>query len=172
MTPKSLLRLPQAASALEDMAEDTRFQPVLAEPGVQDEQVTRLVLCTGKIYYDLVGHPDRAAHPGLAVARVELLYPFPETQILALMARYPNLQEVLWVQEEPRNMGARAHMFPRLMQIMPVEMHFGYIGRPERASPGEGYPAAHAAEQNRIVTTAIDLNQPISQYPRKTPGER
>jgi 2-oxoglutarate decarboxylase len=172
MTPKSLLRLPQAASALEDMAEDTRFQPVLAEPGVQDEQVTRLVLCTGKIYYDLVGHPDRPSHTGLAVARVELLYPFPETQILALMARYPNLQEVLWVQEEPRNMGARAHMFPRLMQIMPVEMHFGYIGRPERASPGEGYPAAHAAEQNRIVTTAIDLNQPISQYPRKTPGER
>jgi 2-oxoglutarate decarboxylase len=63
MTPKSLLRLPQATSAIADMAEGTRFQPVLAEPGVEDEQVTRLVLCTGKIYYDLVGHPDRAAHP-------------------------------------------------------------------------------------------------------------
>ncbi len=172
MTPKSLLRLPQAASSIADMAEDTRFHPVLAEPGVQDEQVTRLVLCTGKIYYDLVGHPERAAHTGLAVARVELLYPFPEGQILELMGRYPNLREVLWVQEEPRNMGARAHMFPRLMQIMPQEMHFGYIGRPERASPGEGYPAAHIDEQNRIVTTAIDLRQPISQYPRKTPGER
>ncbi len=172
MTPKSLLRLPQAASALSDMAEDTRFHPVRAEPGVQDEQVTRLVLCTGKIYYDLVGHPERPSHTGLAVARVELLYPFPERQILALMGRYPNLREVLWVQEEPRNMGARAHMFPRLMQILPQEMHFGYVGRPERASPGEGYPAAHIDEQNRIVTTAIDLRQPISQYPRKTPGER
>ena len=172
MTPKSLLRLPQAASAVADMAEDTRFQPVLAEPGVQDEQVTRLVLCTGKIYYDLVGHPERPTHTGLAVARVELLYPFPERQILELMARYPNLREVLWVQEKPRNMGARAHMFPRLMQIMPEDMHFGYVGRPERASPGEGYPAAHIDEQNRIVTTAIDLRQPISQYPRKTPGER
>jgi multifunctional 2-oxoglutarate metabolism enzyme len=172
MTPKSLLRLPQAASSILDMAEGTRFHPVLAEPGVQDEQVTRLVLCTGKIYYDLVGHPERAAHTGLAVARVELLYPFPERQILELMARYPNLREVLWVQEEPRNMGARAHMFPRLMQILPEELHFGYIGRPERASPGEGYPAAHIDEQNRIVTTAIDLRQPISQYPRKTPGER
>ncbi|HWD10678.1 MAG TPA: multifunctional oxoglutarate decarboxylase/oxoglutarate dehydrogenase thiamine pyrophosphate-binding subunit/dihydrolipoyllysine-residue succinyltransferase subunit [Solirubrobacteraceae bacterium] len=173
MTPKSLLRLPQAASALADMAEGTRFHPVLADPGVtDDEQVTRLVLCTGKIYYDLVGHPERASHGGLAVARVELLYPFPEGQILALMERYPNLREVLWVQEEPRNMGARAHMFPRLMQIMPQEMHFGYVGRPERASPGEGYPAAHIDEQNRIVTTAIDLRQPISQYPRKTPGER
>ncbi len=172
MTPKSLLRLPQAASALKDMAEGTQFQPVLAEPGVQDAQVTRLVLCTGKIYYDLAGHSERASHTGLAVARVELLYPFPERQILELMARYPNLREVLWVQEEPRNMGARAHMFPRLMQIMPQEMHFGYVGRPERASPGEGYPAAHIDEQNRIVTTAIDLRQPISQYPRKTPGER
>ncbi|HYL72111.1 MAG TPA: thiamine pyrophosphate-dependent enzyme, partial [Candidatus Dormibacteraeota bacterium] len=172
MTPKSLLRLPQAASATADMAEGTRFHPVLAEPGVADEQVTRLVLCTGKIYYDLVGHPERASHPGLAVARVELLYPFPERQILELMASYPNLREVLWVQQEPRNMGARAHMFPRLMQIMPQEMHFGYIGRPERASPGEGYPAAHIDEQNRIVMTAIDLRQPISQYPKKTPGER
>ncbi len=172
MTPKSLLRLPQAASSIADMAEDTHFQPVLPEPGVSDEQVTRLVLCTGKIYYDLVGHPERETHHGLAVARVELLYPFPERQILELMRRYPNLTEVLWVQEEPRNMGARAHMFPRLMQIMPQEMHFGYIGRPERASPGEGYPAAHIDEQNRIVTTAIDLRQPISQYPRKTPGER
>jgi multifunctional 2-oxoglutarate metabolism enzyme len=172
MTPKSLLRLPQAASAVADMAEHTSFQPVLAEPGVQDEQVTRLVLCTGKIYYDLVGHPERPSHTGLAVARVELLYPFPERQILDLMARYPSLREVLWVQEEPRNMGARAHMFPRLMQIMPEDMHFGYVGRPERASPGEGYPAAHIDEQNRIVTIAIDLRQPISQYPRKTPGER
>jgi 2-oxoglutarate decarboxylase len=172
MTPKSLLRLPQATSSVEDMAEDTRFHPVLAEPGVKDELVTRLLLCTGKIYYDLVGHPDRPAHTGLAVARVELLYPFPEGQILALINRYPNLQEVVWVQEEPRNVGARAHMFPRLMQIMPEGMHFGFIGRPERASPGEGYPAAHIKEQNRIVTTAIDLGKPISQYPRKTPGQR
>jgi 2-oxoglutarate dehydrogenase E1 component len=63
-------------------------------------------------------------------------------------------------------------MFPRLMQIMPARMRFGYIGRPERASPGEGYPAAYVGEQNRIIRTAIDLGIPISQYPRKTPGER
>jgi len=172
MTPKSLLRLAQATNSIADLAEGTRFEPVLAEPGVNDSQVTRLVLCTGKVYYDIVGHPDRASHPGLAVARVELLYPFPERQILELMERYPKLHEVVWVQEEPRNVGARAHMFPRLMQIMPEHIHFGFIGRPERASPGEGYPAAHITEQNRIVTTAIDLDQPISQYPRKSPGER
>jgi 2-oxoglutarate decarboxylase len=172
MTPKSLLRLAQATSSIADLGENTRFEPVLAEPGVDVSQVTRLALCTGKIYYDLVGHPDRPAHPGLTVARVELLYPFPEGQILEMIKRYPNLQEVVWVQEEPRNMGARAHMFPRLMQIMPEGIRFGFIGRPERASPGEGYPAAHMAEQNRIVMAAIDLNQPISQFPRKTPGER
>ncbi len=172
MTPKSLLRLPQATNTIADMAEGTRFHPVLAEPGVDDAQVTRLLLCTGKVYYDLVGHPDRASHPGLAVARVELLYPFPEGQILELMRQYPKLEEVVWVQEEPRNVGARAHMFPRLMQIMPQDIRFGFIGRPERASPGEGYPAAHIAEQSRIITTAIDLDKPISQYPRKAPGQR
>jgi multifunctional 2-oxoglutarate metabolism enzyme len=172
MTPKSLLRLPQASSALEELAEDSHFQPVIAEPGVDEQKVTRLVLCTGKIYYDLAGHPNRQGNEGVAIGRVELLYPFPEGQILELIGRYPNLREILWVQEEPRNMGARAHMSPRLMQIMPEEMHFGYIGRPERASPGEGYPAAHIAEQSRIVRTALDLSMGTSQYPRKTPGER
>jgi 2-oxoglutarate dehydrogenase E1 component len=78
----------------------------------------------------------------------------------------------VWVQEEPRNMGARAHMSPRLLQILPEHLQFGYIGRPERAASGEGYPVAHAAEQNRIVSTALDLESPVSQYPRKEPGER
>ncbi len=172
MTPKSLLRLPQASSEIAELAEGSSFQPVIAEPGVVPEQVTRLVLCTGKIYYDLAGHPDRQGNAGVAIGRVELLYPFPEQSIRDLIARYPNLREVIWVQEEPRNMGARAHMSPRLMQIMPERIHFAYIGRPERASPGEGYPAAHIAEQSRIVRTALDLTIGTSQYPRKTPGER
>ncbi|HEY5287709.1 MAG TPA: multifunctional oxoglutarate decarboxylase/oxoglutarate dehydrogenase thiamine pyrophosphate-binding subunit/dihydrolipoyllysine-residue succinyltransferase subunit [Solirubrobacteraceae bacterium] len=173
MTPKSLLRLAQATNTVEDLAEGSRFEPVLAEPGVADEAaVTRLVLCTGKIYYDLAGHPDRQSNDGVAIGRVELLYPFPERNIRELMGRYPNLEEILWVQEEPRNVGARAHMFPRLMQIMPEDIHFGFVGRPERASPGEGYPAAHIAEQSRIVKTALDLGIPVSQYPKKAPGER
>jgi multifunctional 2-oxoglutarate metabolism enzyme len=136
------------------------------------DKVTRLVLCTGKIYYDLVGHSAREDNEGVAVGRVELLYPFPEAQIIELVECYPNLREVVWVQEEPRNMGARAHMSPRLMQILPEHLAFGYIGRPERASPGEGYPAAHIAEQSRIISTALDLSVPVSLYPKKTPGER
>jgi 2-oxoglutarate dehydrogenase E1 component len=171
MTPKSLLRLPQATNRLEHLSE-TRFFPVLGEPRVEPDKVTRLVLCTGKIYYDLVGHPSREGNESVAIGRVELLYPFPEAQILELVDSYPNLREVVWVQEEPRNMGARAHMSPRLMQVLPEHLKFGYIGRPERASPGEGYPAAHTGEQNRILRTALDLSLPVTLYPAKLPGQR
>ncbi len=171
MTPKSLLRLPQATSRIEDLAEG-RFRPVLAEPGVDNETVSRLILCTGKIYYDLVGTSVRNDNPGVAVGRVELLYPFPQAEILELVASYPRLHEVVWVQEEPRNMGARAFMSPRLLQVLPAHLHFGYVGRPERAASGEGYPVAHAHEQNRIVSAALDLRQAVSQYPRQLPGER
>src|SRR5205085_3140696 len=131
-----------------------------------------LILCSGKIYYDLTGHSLRGERPEVAVGRVELLYPFPQAEILALVEQYPNLTEVVWVQEEPRNMGARAHMSPRLMQILPAHLGFGYIGRPERAAAGEGYPVAHADEQDRIIRTALDPSASISQYPHKTPGER
>ena len=89
-----------------------------------------------------------------------------------MMGRYPNLREVLWVQEEPRNMGARAHMSARLRQILSTHLDFGYVGRPERAASGEGYPIAHAVEQNRIVFTALDATKPASQFPQKLPGER
>ncbi|HEY3020498.1 MAG TPA: thiamine pyrophosphate-dependent enzyme, partial [Solirubrobacteraceae bacterium] len=171
MTPKSLLRLPHATNRIEHLSE-TQFYPVLPEPRVDEQRVERLILCTGKIYYDIVGHPDREGNERIAVGRVELLYPFPEQQIQELVDRYPNLREVVWVQEEPRNMGARAHMSPRLLQMLPEPLLFGYIGRPERASPGEGYPVAHVAEQSRIISTALDLGQSVSQFPEKTPGQR
>ena len=171
MTPKSLLRLPQATSAVAELSEE-RFQPVLAEPGHDRAQVKRLILCTGKIYYEIAGHDLRKDNPSVAIGRVELLYPFPQSEILALAESYPALEEVVWVQEEPRNMGARAHMGPRLMQILPRHLKFGYIGRPERAASGEGYPVAHANEQNRIITTALNVGEAVSQYPRKLPGER
>jgi 2-oxoglutarate dehydrogenase E1 component len=171
MTPKSLLRLPQATSRIEHLA-DARFFPVLAEPRIDEEKVTRLVFCTGKVYYDLKGHATRENNEGVAISRVELLYPFPQEQIMEEVARYPNLKEVVWAQEEPRNMGARAHMSPRLLQMLPSSLEFGYVGRPERASPGEGYPAAHTMEQTRIIRTALDLSIPVSVNPAKQPGER
>jgi 2-oxoglutarate dehydrogenase E1 component len=173
MTPKSLLRLPQAASRLEELVQG-RFQPVLGDANADPAEVTRLVLCTGKIYYDLLATKakDEAASQHVAIGRVELLYPFPQAEILNVVAQYPKLEEVVWVQEEPRNMGARAYMSPRLLQVLPEHLNFGYIGRPERAASGEGYPIAHATEQHRILATALDLKQTVSQYPRKAPGER
>ncbi|MDO9353459.1 MAG: multifunctional oxoglutarate decarboxylase/oxoglutarate dehydrogenase thiamine pyrophosphate-binding subunit/dihydrolipoyllysine-residue succinyltransferase subunit, partial [Solirubrobacteraceae bacterium] len=109
MTPKSLLRLGAATNRIQHLS-DTKFFSVLGEPRVDHEKVERLVLCTGKVYYDLVGHPMRKENDRIAVGRVELLYPFPEEQLRQLIESYPNLKEVDWAQEEPRNMGARAHM--------------------------------------------------------------
>jgi multifunctional 2-oxoglutarate metabolism enzyme len=171
MTPKSLLRLTQATSHIDELS-GGRFQPVLGEHRSEPERVRRLILCSGKIYYDLIGHLDGESRPEIAIGRVELLYPFPQAEVLELVGQYPRLREVVWVQEEPRNMGARAYMSPRLMQILSENLRFGYIGRPERAASGEGYPVAHAREQERIVGTALDVSQTVSLYPRKAPGER
>src|SRR3954452_314411 len=126
MTPKSLLRLPQATSRLEHLT-DSRFYPVLAEPRIDEEKVRRLVLCTGKLYYDLKGHATRENNEGVAITRVELLYLFPQQQIMDEVRRYPNLREVVWVQEEPRNMGPRHDMSPQCFQILPSDLEFGYI---------------------------------------------
>lgn len=170
-TPKSLLRLPQARNRIAHLAE-TRFFPVLGEPNIDASAVTRLILCTGKIFYDLRQHEMRVDNPQVAIGRIEMLYPFPEEGLRDLIGAYPNLREVVWVQEEPRNMGARAFMSPRLQQILPDHLAFGYVGRPDRASPSEGYPAAHTIEQNRIVKTALDVSAPVSQFPKRSPGNR
>jgi 2-oxoglutarate dehydrogenase E1 component len=157
MTPKSLLRLPAAASKLEDLAEGSQFHPVLDDPAVTDrEKVTRLVLCTGKVYYDIAGSEERAAVDNVAVARVELLYPFASSELRELMDSYPSLREVVWAQEEPKNMGARAFMKLRMLdELLGENLRYEYVGREFRASPGEGYPAAHRAEQMRIVRAAL-----------------
>ncbi len=162
MTPKSLLRLPAAVSTLAELAEGS-FQRVLDDPRFADgegrERVTKLVLCSGKVFYDIDGHEDREGQDHIAVARVELLYPFPEAELMELMERYPNLERVVWVQEEPRNMGARAFMRRRMAGILPERLAYDYVGRQLRAAPGEGYSAAHKREQARIVRVALDLEQ-------------
>jgi 2-oxoglutarate dehydrogenase E1 component len=159
MTPKSLLRLPAASSRLEDLSDDV-FHPVIDDPALPGprEKVTRLVLCTGKIYYDLAGSEERAKADNVAIGRVELLYPFAANELRALIESYPSLREVVWVQEEPKNMGARAFMKLRFLDdVMPEGVEYQYIGREFRASPGEGYPAAHRAEQLRIVRAALGV---------------
>jgi len=154
MQPKSLLRLAQAASSLGDLAEGA-FHPVFDDPAgdTKRETVKRLVFCTGKVYYDILakGIP---AH--VAVVRVEELYPWPHEAIAALVDRYPHIDEVAWVQEEPKNQGAWSFVAPRLRVSTGNALVIRYYGRPERASPAEGYPAEHAEEQARIVTEVLE----------------
>jgi 2-oxoglutarate dehydrogenase E1 component len=154
MTPKGLLRLRDAASSLADLTEGS-FQPVLDDPTEFKDGIRRLVLCSGKVYYDIVGHELRAKATTVAVARVEQLYPFPSERTKALVASYPNLQEVVWAQEEPQNMGAWRSIRHRLEEARPKDVPLRYVGRPWRASPSEGYPTAHLREQDRIVREAL-----------------
>jgi multifunctional 2-oxoglutarate metabolism enzyme len=158
MTPKSLLRLPDATSTVADLAEGG-FDRVIDDPALPAgrDAVTKLVLCSGKVYYDIATHEERNSASHIAVVRVELLYPFPELELARLMESYPNLERVAWVQEEPRNMGARAFMRRRMAGILPERLSYDYVGRQLRAAPGEGYSAAHKREQSRIVRVALDF---------------
>ena len=155
MTPKSLLRLKASLSRLEDLTEGG-FKRLIDDPLVADRQaVRRVLLCTGKIYYDLSLNPQRAGRQDLAIVRLELLEPLRVDDVLGMLAGYPNVSEVTWVQEEPTNMGAFWHVRRRLEPYLKDRLELGYVGRPERASPSEGYAGAHQAQQERIVTTAL-----------------
>jgi 2-oxoglutarate dehydrogenase E1 component len=163
-TPKSLLRHPRASSSLRDLAEGT-FHSVLDDPRdpARKEKVTRLVLCSGKVYIDLVYgaapqfelRDEYLNSDFVAVARLEELNPFPTEELQALLATYPNLVEIVWVQEEPRNMGAWIFVQPRLVRILPPAFPVYYLGRPRAASPAEGTAHLHLMEQKRIITMAF-----------------
>jgi len=158
MTPKSLLRLPQATSAIGDLTEGG-FRHVLEDPTVEDpSKVRRLVLCTGKIYYDIQGHARRSERDDVAVGRLELLYPFPGPAVTKLIELYPNLAEVVWAQEEPRNMGALTFVGPRLRAVVPRKVPLAHAARPEQASPAEGKASKHAVHQEEIVLEALGID--------------
>ena len=154
MTPKGLLRLKAASSTLAELA-DGSFRPLLDDPEADHESVRRLVLCSGKIYYDLTGAEAHADATGIAIARLEQLYPFPVEAAAELTARYPNLTEVVWTQEEPQNMGPWRAIRHRLEEAKPDGVPLRFVGRPWRASPSEGYPTAHQREQDRIIREAL-----------------
>ena len=158
MTPKSLLRLPAASSEVLELTRG-RFQPVLDDPRSADLRgdVTRLILCAGKIYHDLQGHEMRQETPHVAITRMEELYPFPTRDLEGLVAAYPKLQEVFWVQEEPRNMGALTFVGPRLRAVVPRQVPLRHVARPDRASTAEGKHSDHVKEQDRIVREALGV---------------
>jgi 2-oxoglutarate dehydrogenase E1 component len=159
MTPKSLLRHPLATSTIADLTEGT-YRPVLPDPTPGDAaRITRLVLCSGKIYYDIEAHARRAEAGSTALARVELLYPFPSEELVALLSAYPNLREVIWAQEEPRNMGALTYIGPRLRAVVPRRIPLAYVARPERASPAEGKLKDHVKQQEDLVLRALGFGE-------------
>jgi 2-oxoglutarate dehydrogenase E1 component len=157
MQPKSLLRMPEAASKLSDLASGS-FRHVIDDPVASQarEAITRLVFCTGKIYYDLA--VKRAPH--VAIVRIEELYPWPGAQVAQIVDQYPAIEEVIWAQEEPKNQGAWTYVSPRLRMSTGNALPTRYIGRPDRASPAEGYAEVHKKEQERIIT---EVNAPVQQ---------
>ena len=160
MTPKALLRHPLSSSHLQDLAEGS-FQTVIDDVKARDhvQQIRRVVLCSGKIAIDLLAHESRMHNEDVAIVRVEMLYPFPGEEIKKILARYPRATEVIWVQEEPRNMGAWNYISPQLTQIVNPAVTIDVIARPDRASPAAGFWDLYIAEQEKIIADASSLQQ-------------
>jgi 2-oxoglutarate dehydrogenase E1 component len=156
MTPKSLLRSKVSVSRVEDLTTNG-FRRVIddAEMANHREEARRIILCTGKIYFDLAGSPLRAQAKDAAILRLELLEPLRTDDLLGVVAKYPNAKQIVWVQEEPMNMGAWSHVKRRLEPRLPEGISLSYVGRPERASPSEGYAIAHQAQEEKVIQAAL-----------------
>jgi 2-oxoglutarate dehydrogenase E1 component len=150
LTPKSLLRHPGVASPMRDLTEG-KWHPVIDDGGVKEDDVRRLVLCSGKFYFDLAASEHRPQHPEVAIARVEQLYPLPIDELKDVIGRYPKLQEIVWAQEEPKNMGAWEFMSWRLERLVADRYPVNYVGRRRSASPAEGSLTAHKANHAMIT---------------------
>ncbi|CAM3590264.1 2-oxoglutarate dehydrogenase E1 component [Marinicrinis lubricantis] len=162
MSPKSLIRNPRSASDASEFSEGA-FRPVLEEPllGSKPEKVERIVLCSGKVALDLeaeIESDQEKSWDWLHIIRVEQLYPFPEEEIREVLKRYKQTREIVWVQEEPKNMGAWSYMEPRLRSVAPDGANVFYVGRPERSSTATGFSDVHSMEQQLILTSALKHN--------------
>ena len=169
-TPKSLLRHPLATSALSEMGPDARFCRTLTDdaerrPGVTsirlrpDEKIRRVILCSGKIYYDLLAAREERGIDDIYLLRIEQLYPFPHRLLVDELRRFPATAEFVWVQEEPRNMGAwsfvQEHLEWVLTTIEARQQRPAYVGRPASAAPATGYYQRHLEEQQRLLDQAL-----------------
>ncbi|MBN2241215.1 MAG: multifunctional oxoglutarate decarboxylase/oxoglutarate dehydrogenase thiamine pyrophosphate-binding subunit/dihydrolipoyllysine-residue succinyltransferase subunit [Acidobacteria bacterium] len=157
LTPKSILRHPECVSRPRDLVEG-RFEMVLDDPGIREDRadIWRVLLCSGKVYYDLIAERRKRHQSGIAIVRVEQLYPFPEWNLSKILSGYGNARKLFWVQEEPQNMGAW-YFVSRLMEPgMSLGRSLRYIGRPESASPAAGSHKAHAKEQAKILREAFE----------------
>jgi len=154
LTPKSLLRLPVARSPIEELT-DGKFHRILQDNDVADPpNVRRVLLCTGKIYFDLADERKKQNHKDVAIVRLEQLYPLKQADLVAALAAYPNARELFWVQDEPVNMGAAHYIYVRLLQIAGGRS-VDIVARAESASPATGSMKAHQLEQARILRQAF-----------------
>jgi 2-oxoglutarate dehydrogenase E1 component len=155
MTPKSLLRLPAAASTVEQLTSGG-FQPVIDDAEVvAPERVRRIVLCSGKVFYDLNLARKKSGDDHVAIIRLEQFYPFPEARLREIFGRYANATQLVWTQEEPRNMGGWTFVEPRLMNLLRGCQRPFYVGRAASASPATGSYTIHELEQRRLVEEAL-----------------
>jgi 2-oxoglutarate dehydrogenase E1 component len=177
MSPKSLLRHKLAVSDFSEMGPGTSFRRVIREIDdlVPDKKVRRVVLCSGKVYYDLLEERRARKIDDVAIVRVEQLYPWPRRGLENELIRYPNA-EIVWCQEEPANMGSWTFVLPRLMNLFDELGHKKavrpiYVGRPAAASPATGLARKHTEEQTHLVDEALTgklakIQQPFSRLRR------
>jgi 2-oxoglutarate dehydrogenase E1 component len=163
MTPKSLLRHKGCVSKLDDMVEGTTFHRALWDSGevLPDDKIRKLVLCSGKVYFDLFEERAKRNQKDAYILRVEQLFPFPKQALVDEIGRFKNVDEIVWCQEEPRNMGAWSYIFEPLEQVL-LELGTkvkrpAYAGRPAAASPATGQMRKHVAEQAKLVDEALTV---------------
>ena len=158
MTPKSLLRLPAASSTIDDLT-NGGFKPLIDDPEITDPAaVKKVVLVSGKLYYDLIDARKKSAERNVAILRLEQFYPFPLTSIRETLARYGNARELVWAQEEPQNMGGWTFMQERLENLLPACERPRYVGRAASASPATGSYSIHQQEQAQLIADALSVS--------------
>jgi multifunctional 2-oxoglutarate metabolism enzyme len=157
ITPKSLLRLPAAASSIDEFTSGG-FLPVIEDPEVKpSEAVTRIVLCSGKVYYDLIETRKKSGVEHVVVIRLEQFYPFPQKRLREVLAKYPAARQLVWAQEEPKNMGGWTFVEQRLEDLLPACERPIYVGRAPSASPATGSYSIHQLEQAKLVAEALAI---------------
>ena len=169
MTPKSLLRHPRATSTTTELS-GGQFTRVIGDDGVAADRVRRVVLCSGKVYYDLLAAREDAGSNDVALVRMELLYPFPAIDLAQVIEPYGDDVEYVWAQEEPMNMGAWFYVAPCFREQTGRDIT--YVGRPRRASPAEGYADVHEKEQKRLTSEAVRPAQPKKAAAKKAARRR
>jgi len=158
MTPKSLLRLPAASSTIDELA-NGGFRPVIDDAEITDAAaVKKIVLCSGKVFYDLAEARKKSGEMRVAIVRLEQFYPFPLASIREVLARYENARELVWAQEEPQNMGGWTFMQERLENLLPSCQRPRYVGRASSASPATGSYTIHQKEQSQLVADALSVS--------------